>query len=146
MDSIKVKNFIIVVLLIVNAILLSVFISDTVRERSRTDSAIDGAVALLAENGITVAPDVDFSERQLETLQRSARHRAGTAACVSNILGDTTVSDPGGNILLYFGANGEARFSGTGSVEMNLRSGEFRSGDPLETARTFASRPRIVRP
>lgn len=51
MDSIKVKNFIIVVLLIVNAILLSVFISDTVRERSRTDSAIDGAVALLAENG-----------------------------------------------------------------------------------------------
>ena len=60
MDSIKVKNFIIVVLLIVNAILLSVFISDTVRERSRTDSAIDGAVALLAENGITVAPVVDL--------------------------------------------------------------------------------------
>lgn len=138
MDSIKVKNFIIVVLLIVNAILLSVFISDTVRERSRTDSAIEGAVALLAENGITVAPDVDFSERQLETLQ-VARDTGLEQQSVSNILGDTTVSDPGGNILLYFGANGEARFSGTGSVEMNLRSGEFRSGDPLETARTFAS-------
>lgn len=35
MDSIKVKNFIIIVLLIVNAILLSVFVTDTVRERGQ---------------------------------------------------------------------------------------------------------------
>ena len=68
MDSVKVKNFIILVLLIVNAILLSVFVSDTLRERAQRSGAVEGAVELLAENGISVAEDVDLSEREIETL------------------------------------------------------------------------------
>ena len=54
MDSIKIKNFIIIVLLIVNAVLLSVFVSDSVREKSRSSGTVDGVVELLAENGIDV--------------------------------------------------------------------------------------------
>lgn len=43
MDSIKVKNFIIIVLLIVNAILLAVFITDYARENALEESTVDGA-------------------------------------------------------------------------------------------------------
>ncbi len=139
MDSVKIKNFIIIVLLIVNIVLLSVFIADTVRERSLDTGAVNGAVALLAENGITVSQDVDLSERRLETMLVS-RDTEMEGNTVAGILSNVSVSDPGGNILLYFGSHGEARFSGTGTVEMNLRTGSFSDTDPLEAARNFASR------
>ena len=138
MDSIKVKNFIIAVLLIVNAILLSVFVADSLREREMASSAIDGAVELLGKNGIEVGDGVDLSARQLETLLVE-RDTSVEAQAVSKLLGNAVPSDQGGNILLYFGSKGEARFSGTGGVEMNLRAGEFNASDPLSEARSFAS-------
>ena len=137
MDSIKVKNFIIVVLLIVNTVLLSVFAADTVREKSMDSSAVEGAVAILAQNGITVAEDVDLSERQIVSMlvTRDTQLEESMAA---NVLGSVSVRDQGGNILLYFGPRGEASFRGTGSVEMNLHAGEYTATDPVEAARSFA--------
>lgn len=138
MDSVKVKNFIILVLLIVNAILLSVFVSDTLRERAQRSGAVEGAVQLLAENGISVAEDVDLSEREIETLSL-ARDTEHEERMVTNVLGNAAVSDQGGNILLYFGSRGEAGFRGTGGVEMNLHSGEYSArGDLTGCARGFA--------
>ena len=52
MDSLKVKNFIILVLLIVNAVLLAVVISDRLRGDELWDQSVQGAVALLEENGL----------------------------------------------------------------------------------------------
>ena len=138
MDSVKVKNFIILVLLIVNAILLSVFVSDAVREGARSGAAVDGAVALLAENGIQVSEDVDLGERSLPlmTITRDAAREAQMAGAV---LGDASITDAGGNILLYFGSRGEASFRGTGGLEMNIHSGEYVSRDVLDLARSFAA-------
>lgn len=138
MDSIKVKNFIIIVLLIVNAILLAVFITDYARENALEESTVDGAVALLGEKGISVAGDVDLSERQIEALSIS-RDNARELDMVEGLLGSVTTSDPGGNIMLYFGSSGEARFSGTGGVEINLRAGSYSTTDPVAAARRFAS-------
>lgn len=138
MDSIKVKNFIIIVLLIVNAILLAVFITDYARENALEESTVEGAVALLGENGISVAGDVDLSERQIEALSIS-RDNARELDMVEGLLGSVTTSDPGGNIMLYFGSSGEARFSGTGGVEINLCAGSYSTTDPVAAARRFAS-------
>ena len=138
MDSIKVKNFIIIVLLIVNAILLAVFITDYARENALEESTVEGALALLGENGISVAGDVDLSERQIEALSIS-RDNARELDMVEGLLGSVTTSDPGGNIMLYFGSSGEARFSGTGGVEINLRAGSYSTTDPVAAARRFAS-------
>ena len=99
MDSVKVKNFIIIVLLIVNAVLLSVFVSDSVREKSRSSGTVDGVVELLAENGITVAPGVDLSERRLDTLSAS-RDIQAEGRNVSAVLGEGDIVDQGGNILV----------------------------------------------
>ncbi len=138
MDSIKVKNFIIIVLLIVDAILLSVFITDYVRENALEESAVEGAVALLGENGISVADDVDLSERQIEALSVS-RDTEKEYKMADSLLNNVSTTDPGGNIMLYFGSVGEARFSGTGSVEVNLRAGAYSTTDPVASARRFAS-------
>ena len=46
MDAIKVKNFIILVLLIVNVVLLSTVISDRMRGSELWNEAVEGAVAL----------------------------------------------------------------------------------------------------
>ena len=63
MDSLKVKNFIILVLLIVNAVLLAVVISDRLRGDELWDQSVQGAVALLEENGIAV-----YGESEIEAL------------------------------------------------------------------------------
>lgn len=139
MDSIKVKNFIILVLLIVNAVLLSVFIADYARERELENSAVEGAIELLAENGISVAGDVDLSQRSLTVLSAS-RDTQLEAAHVSNVLGETAVTDLGGNILRYAGERGEANFRGTGSFEMLIYVNDLQDETPLEQARTVAER------
>ena len=126
MDSIKVKNFIIIVLLIVNAILLSVFVTDTVRERGQASGAVDGAVSLLAENGIAVSADADLSERSLGVVALS-RDTERERELVSSVLGDVTVTNLGGN------------FRGTGSFEMLVYDNDFVGEEPLTAARHFAA-------
>ena len=138
MDSIKVKNFIIIVLLIVNAILLSVFVTDTVRERGQASGAVDGAVSLLAENGIAVSADADLSERSLGVVALS-RDTERERELVSSVLGDVTVTNLGGNILHYVGPKGEANFRGTGSFEMLVYDNDFIGEEPLTAARHFAA-------
>ena len=69
MDAIKVKNFIILVLLIVNVVLLSTVISDRMRGSELWNEAVEGAVALLEENGIVVSDEANLSARSLN--QRS---------------------------------------------------------------------------
>ena len=138
MDSIKVKNFIIIVLLIVNAILLSVFVTDTVRERGQASGAVDGAVSLLAENGIAVSADADLSERSLGVVALS-RDTERERELVSSVLGDVTVTNLGGNILHDVGPKGEANFRGTGSFEMLVYDNDFIGEEPLTAARHFAA-------
>ena len=64
MDSLKVKNFIILVLLIVNVVLLAVVISDRLRGDELWDQSVQGAVALLEENGI-VGPYAGSNPREV---------------------------------------------------------------------------------
>ena len=140
MDSFKIKNFIILVLALVNAALLGLLITDAARERSIAAEAVGGVVEQLASHGISVSEDADLSARSLPTLS-VARNLESEARAVSNLLGGVSVSDQGGNIMFYSGSLGEARFRGTGGVEILLHSGEFGSGgDVLGAARSFASR------
>ena len=73
MNSVKVKNFIILVLLLVNAVLLSVFVTDYARERELAGAAVEGAAALLEENGISVSPDADPQLPQPRCADRDAQ-------------------------------------------------------------------------
>lgn len=137
MDQIKVKNFIILVLLIVNAILAYVFVTDVLRERALASEATTGVVQLLTDRGISVGDDVDLSERSLNSLTVS-RDTDAEQKNVAKVIGTTEMSDKGGNIRLYFGSGGEAGLRGTGRVEMNIRRGAYGSGgDPIDIAEQF---------
>ena len=138
MDSIKVKNFIIIVLLIVNALLFSVFVLDTVREGGMAGDAVDGAVAILAENGITVAEGAGLDEQSLPVV--AMRRDTGLERDkVEKVLGSVNVTDEGGNILRYSSEKGEANFRGTGSFEMLVYDYGRASSDPETTALRFAA-------
>ena len=136
MNQIKVKNFIILVLLIVNAVLACVFATDVLRERALAAEATSGVVELLAERGISVGENVDLTERTLTSLTVS-RNTDEELSKVTKVIGTSEMSDQGGNIRLYFASGGEAGLRGTGRVEMNIRRGAYGSGEPLETAEQF---------
>lgn len=139
MDSLKVKNFIILVLLIVNVVLLSVVISDKLRGNELLEQAIEGAVALLEENGISVSDDADLSARTLNRRSVSRSTELEQEA-VSGVLGGITSEDRGGGIIYYGGVNGEATFRGTGGFDIQFTaSGAPEAEDAESTARKIAA-------
>lgn len=140
MDSLKVKNFIIIVLLIVNAVLLAVVVSDALRGDELWDQSVEGAVALLESNGISVSPDADLSTRSLN--QRSVSRSAELEReAVDDVLGGMTSEDRGGGIIHYGGANGEAVFRGTGGFDIQFTaSGAPEAEDAVRTALGIAKK------
>ena len=140
MDSLKVKNFIILVLLIVNAVLLAVVISDRLRGDELWDQSVQGAVALLEENGIAVSADADLSTRSLN--QRGvARSPEFEREAVDEVLGGMTTEDRGGGIIYYGGTYGEATFRGTGGFDIQFSaSGAPEAEDMERTALEYAKK------
>lgn len=140
MDAIKVKNFIILVLLIVNVVLLSTVISDRMRGSELWNEAVEGAVALLEENGIVVSDEANLSARSLN--QRSvARNGQVEAQAVDGFIGLTTTDDRGGGIIYYGGTYGEAIFRGTGGFDIQFSaSGAPEAEDMERTALEYAKK------
>lgn len=140
MDAIKVKNFIILVLLIVNVVLLSTVISDRMRGSELWNEAVEGAVALLEENGIVVSDEANLSARSLN--QRSvARNGQAEAQAVDGFIGLTTTDDRGGGIIYYGGTYGEAIFRGTGGFDIQFSaSGAPEAEDMERTALEYAKK------
>ena len=62
MDKFKAKNFIIIVLLLMDAILLALIGADMARSASSQRAALEGAVDVLEENGISVAGEMELPE------------------------------------------------------------------------------------
>lgn len=140
MDSLKVKNFIILVLLIVNVVLLAVVISDRMRGDELWDQAVDGAVSLLEANGIAVSEDADLSARSLN--QRGvSRSTEFERDAIGEVLGSVNTVDRGGGIIYYDGESGEAVFRGTGGFDIQYAaSGAPEAEDMERTARSIAGK------
>lgn len=140
MDSVKAKNFIIIVLLIVNIALLALVVSDSVNSRVRRSEAVDGAKKILAENGVTVSKDADLSLREL-SLSQVVRDLEGELENVQKVLKDVSVTDRGGNIILYSGKLGQGEFRGTGHFSILMSEREYAAGDDaVAVARDFAKK------
>lgn len=139
MDSIKTKNIVIIILLLLNLTLLSLVLSDNARSAYSRHEALRGIEAVLKQNGISVADKVELKERSLPVLYVS-RDTALEYENADRILGGVSVTDRGGNILLYSGENGQGEFRGTGSFSVFMRPETGRqSGDVVAAARKFAA-------
>ncbi|MEG1632418.1 MAG: hypothetical protein RR314_00045 [Oscillospiraceae bacterium] len=137
MDSSKIKNFIIVVLVIVNILLLAVVGVDGARARAAERRAMDGVSDIFAAQGIALSPNLKTKNTNLP-VRSVSRAADGEQRRVASLLGDVTVQDQGGSILFYSGEKGQAVFRGTGGFEILMNDGAIPTGrDAENTARAF---------
>lgn len=131
MDSVKVKNFIILVLVVVNLALLVVVVRDSMRGSEQRRDAIEGAAGILSGYGIGVSEDADLSEREASVYSLS-RSEGMEQQAAESILGSVEKTDRGGGIMYYSGALGEATFRSTGGVELQFYGISAPQTDDLE--------------
>lgn len=137
MDNSKIKNLIIIVLLIVNIFLAGAIGADRAMSNSLKKDALSGVIALLEAKGIAVSQDANLSDTALSVCAVTRDFRKEKKR-VSAVLDGADVQDQGGNIMYYQGKNGQAVFRGTGSFEILMNEGAVPTGsDPEATARAF---------
>ena len=136
MDKAKVKNFIIIVLALLNVFLLSIVISSVKEERDAQVYRQKALEKVLSDNGIALNTDIELPETvpPLLSLKRDldAEHDSFKA-----LIGRCSVSDLGGNVFYYEGVDGQAKSRGTGEFEMMLNSDVISKGrDPSAAAKS----------
>lgn len=141
MDTIKAKNFIIIVLLVMNLLLLIAVFWDIARSDDAENTALSGALEVLNQNGISVAEGVDFSYGEVSAFT-TARNEGLEQQHVVALIGESTSSDQGGSIIRYTSLDGysEATFRGVGGIQvqiLNYNAGE--DFDAESEARRMAS-------
>lgn len=137
MNSSKIKNLIINVLVVVNVVLLGVGLSDRVRENAVWRESLERTEQLLSENGIAMQ-DMSALKNAALPVRTVARDLEREKKNVSAVLGKVTVVDQGGNRLFYNGEKGQAVFRGTGGFEILMNEEAVPVGRDAEaTARSF---------
>lgn len=118
MDTHRLKNIIILILLLVNGCLLGALGIRTVSHYNASRQAAEQLVALFAQDGIALEENQIPSQipPTSRTLQRTTELDASLA---KSLLGnDLTVSDMGGGIYTYSNASGSAQFRSNGSFDV----------------------------
>lgn len=117
MDTSKIKNLLIIILLLLNAFLLAAVCMDRAESRQSREETANELRKVLSSNGITAAAGLDFFP---ETPSRQTLIRDAEAELdkVEGILGKCAVQDLGGNIYYYSSEDGQASFRGTGELDI----------------------------
>lgn len=127
----KVKNIIILVLLLVNGFLLILVGARRGEVRRYEQAALTRAIQVLANNGIQVKETGIISAEGLsaQSMERSA---AGEERMVCALLGETVSGENrGGGLYIYQGGSGQVNFRGGGELTAVLGEDErWQTDDP----------------
>ena len=135
MDKSKIKNFMIILLLLVNAFLLTIVISNYSEERQAELYRKDALESVLSQSGKTLNPNIKFPE-SIPPQVSLKRDIDSEKKFIASLLGRCDMKDLGGNIYYYDGKDGKAKFRGTGEFEILLNSGVIPKGnDPVDSAK-----------
>ena len=137
MDKGRIKNIIIIVLALVNVFLAAMVLIDKAQSDVYAQEAKKNLVGALSAGGISVADSgvLDVSSVPACTL---ARDYTREAKLISSVLGRVETKDQGGNIIMYYGENGQACFRGTGDFEILMENDSVRVGsDIVQTSQNF---------
>lgn len=135
MDNAKIKNVIIIILLLVNVFLLAIVLMDISEAGAADKQAMLSVISILDQNGISLEEGVDISAETPSSyiLRRDLDEEK---KLVKKLLGRTYIEDMGGNIYYYQSEIGQASFRGTGEFDFLLNTGEIPMGsDPVRTAK-----------
>lgn len=133
MDRFRLKNIIILILVLVNAFLLGSLAQRRGAEQDAFRRTAEQLVALFQEDGMTLDPRAISQDRPPDGVTLS-RDTAQEERAAGFLLGKSlTASDQGGGIYHYAGAAGEAFFRSGGGFEASGRLSE----DPEDFCRDF---------
>ncbi|MDR0951787.1 MAG: hypothetical protein LBM18_02575 [Oscillospiraceae bacterium] len=143
MKKAKIKNIIILILVLVNGFLLAIVLSDYA-ERSRVAGESESAIIEILKGRAIALPE-DFSLPNFVPGQVAlSRDPSSEKRSLSAIIGSAQVTDEGGDIYLYSGKSGSGQARGTGEFSLNLTSSNVSVGDdPIETAASVLRRMNI---
>lgn len=134
MNTSKIKNIIILILLAANLFLLAAVISDQNQAKSVELAAWEAAVTAVENSGISVSDgiDGDFPTPLVYSVRRDLE---AERSAVERLLGSASAEDLGGNIWFYSAKKGQASMRGTGESDVLFSPGAYDGAqDPAKTA------------
>lgn len=143
MEWSKLKNIIILILVLANLFLLIMVGTQQRSSVQYQEQAISDALAVLDRNGIRLNRDIIPDKISLTPLT-VARDRANEAALATELLGNCAVSDLGGGRFLYQSDLGQAEFRSNGNFSFVFAVGAHTASAAVEQqAHALATMTRI---
>ena len=135
METSKVKNIMIVILLGLNLFLAALVVLDQSESERAAASSQESVRQVLGQYGVGLSEDIDMSAPapQAYTVRRDMEKEL---ALMQELLGSVRAEDLGGNIRYYYSAAGQASARGTGELDVLFTSGSTPRG--RDTAATAA--------
>lgn len=147
MDRYKLKNFILIMLVLVNIFLLFIVISNEIAADRLRKEREETLRRIFLSNSIELGEDVSLDIAPLPEVSLTRSLKSEEQA-VASLIGRCETSDLGGSIIYYDGAKGAARFRGTAEFELVFNpdviyagsSPEYTAADAMKRL-GFRSRP-----
>ncbi len=124
MESSKLKNIILIILLITNLLLLGLVIDQREAARQQDKRAIQDAVDLLAQQGITARAE-DIPSGDLPAPMTVERGGEWEREVFAALLGEDVTLTQRGLVSLYSGSLGAAEVRGDGGFSVTFASGAY---------------------
>lgn len=140
MEGSKIKNIVLLILLIVNVFLLVQVAEQERRSAQYEAETRAGAVEVLARQNISLRMEKLPAERSLPALVIPARDKAGEEAMAAGLLGAPLTASEQGGPAVYEGAGGEGLFFSNGRFSFT-----FTQGVPLDGAEPERHAVRLMR-
>lgn len=131
MEGTKIKNIVIVILLLLNGFLLFLVGGRWIENSHSHESARSSAIQVIRNNGVKLEEDTVPGELSMSSMQVQ-RDLAGENRLAAGLLGsDVAVEALGGEVYRYTSERGWIQFHSTGEFMAEFEPGVFRvSGEP----------------
>ena len=124
MESSKLKNIVLTILVITNILLLGLVMVQRENSRRHRQQALDDAVALLARQGITLRADT-LPDEDLPAPMALERDTQWELETMTDLLGQGTTLTQRGLVSLYNGPLGSAELRPAGGLLVTLEPGSY---------------------
>lgn len=129
MESSKLKNIVLLILVVTNLFLLLLTVSQRLESRQRRQQALEDALTLLEDKGITVDRS-GLSQRDFPPSLTLERDREAERVLFTQLLGEGTALTQRGQVTYYLGNLGQAEVRSDGAFSVSLLPGAY----PMEEA------------
>lgn len=140
MEGRKIKNIIILILLMVNGFLLFLVLGQQFKVRQYRSSAVTRAILVLEQNGISLSAEtLDGAEISLQPLT-AVRSTQAEASIAEALLGPALqFTDQGGGVSLYTSELGSGQFLSSGEFSFSLSEHLANEHSPADHAAKLLS-------